>query len=176
MAEAASLESAAAAINLNKDAGQSTAANIKPVDIQALMKSDPRFIARLIQQLDTQMHNMQDEKTRRQQAMKEDTEELQRTDKEISTHIQPGLDALNSRLQQKEQMRTDLRQQLEKQSKTFSNVEKDAQALLLKALHAGRKVTRENASGLLKEVRGYNAAEPTTKLIKGNKPKAQKPV
>ena len=38
-------------------------------------------------------------------------------------------------------MRTDLRQQLEKQSKTFSNVEKDAQALLLKALHAGRKVT-----------------------------------
>lgn len=63
----------------------------KPVDVQALMKSDPRFIARLIQQLDTQMHNMQDEKKRRQQVIKEDTEEMQRIDQEISTHIQPGL-------------------------------------------------------------------------------------
>ena len=50
-------------------------------------------------------------------------------------------DTLNQRLQQKEQTRTALRQQLETQSRTFSNVEKDAQALLLKALHAGRKVT-----------------------------------
>ena len=50
-------------------------------------------------------------------------------------------DALNARLQQKEQMRNDLREQLAKQSKTFSSVERDAQALLLKALHAGRKVT-----------------------------------
>ena len=36
-------------------------------------------------------------------------------------------------------------------------------------------VQRENASGLLKEVRGYNAAEPTTKLIKSSKQKAPKP-
>lgn len=50
-------------------------------------------------------------------------------------------DNMNKRLQQKGQTRTALRQQLETQSKTFSNVEKDAQALLLKALHAGRKVT-----------------------------------
>ncbi len=50
-------------------------------------------------------------------------------------------DALAKALLQKEQMRTELRQQLETQSKTFSSVEKDAQNLLLKALHAGRKVT-----------------------------------
>ncbi|KAL3137646.1 hypothetical protein ABBQ38_004922 [Trebouxia sp. C0009 RCD-2024] len=140
MAEAASVEAPTAAMSHSKDAVPS---DTKPVDVQALMKSDPRFIARLIQQLDTQMHNMQDEKKRRQQ------------------------DTLNKRLQQKEQKRTALRQQLETQSKTFSSVEKDAQALLHKALHAARKVTRENASGLLKEVRGYNAAEPTTQLIKG---------
>lgn len=48
---------------------------------------------------------------------------------------------MNKRMQQKEQTRTALKQQLETQCKTFSNVEKDAQALLLKALHAGRKVT-----------------------------------
>lgn len=36
-------------------------------------------------------------------------------------------------------------------------------------------VQRENASGLLKEVRGYNAAEPTTKLIKSSRQKAPKP-
>ena len=35
---------------------------------------------------------------------------------------------------------------------------------------------RENASGLLKEVRGYNAAEPTTQLIRGKQKKAQRPV
>ncbi len=50
-------------------------------------------------------------------------------------------DALATGLKQKEQMRADLKQQLETQSKTFSSVEKDAQTLLLKALHAGRKVT-----------------------------------
>jgi methyl coenzyme M reductase subunit C-like uncharacterized protein (methanogenesis marker protein 7) len=50
-------------------------------------------------------------------------------------------DALAKALLQKEQMRIELRQQLDTQSKTFSNVEKDAQTLLLKALHAGRKVT-----------------------------------
>jgi len=38
-----------------------------------------------------------------------------------------------------------------------------------------RCVQRENASGLLKEVRGYNAAEPTTKLIKSSRQKASKP-
>lgn len=55
------------------------------------MNSDPRFIARLIQQLDTQMHNMQDEKRRRQEAIAADTEELSRIDKEVATHIQPRL-------------------------------------------------------------------------------------
>ena len=55
------------------------------------MKSDPRFIARLISQLDTQMHGMQDEKKHRQQAINEDVEEMQQIDKEIATHIQPQL-------------------------------------------------------------------------------------
>ena len=53
-------------------------------------------------------------------------------------HLQ---DTLAKDLQEKEQMRTVLKQQLETQSKTFSSVEKDAQTLLMKALHAGRKVT-----------------------------------
>ena len=50
-------------------------------------------------------------------------------------------DALAKGIQEKEQMRADLKQRLETQSKTFSSVEKDAQMLLLKAMHAGRKVT-----------------------------------
>ena len=85
-------ETATAAMNVSKDTGSTAApTNAKPVDVQTLMKSDPRFIARLIQQLDSQMHNMQDEKKRRQQAVKEDTEELQRIDHEIKLHIQPGI-------------------------------------------------------------------------------------
>ena len=82
-------EAATDVLQVNRDATRSTAA--KPMDVQALMNSDPRFIARLIQQLDTQMHGMQDEKRRRQEAMTADTEEVARLDKEIATHIQPRL-------------------------------------------------------------------------------------
>ena len=79
-------------MQLNKHATQRAASKEpKPVDVQALMNSDPRFIARLIQQLDTQMRNMQDEKRRRQEAIAADTEELNRIDKEIATHVQPRL-------------------------------------------------------------------------------------
>ena len=75
----------------NKAASHDSASVTKRVDVQALMQSDPRFIARLISQLDSQMHGMQDEKKRRQQAIASDAEEVQRIDKEIATHIQPRL-------------------------------------------------------------------------------------
>lgn len=94
-------ETATAAMNVSTDTGSGavpTAA--KPVDVQTLMKSDPRFIARLIQQLDSQMHNMQDEKKRRQQAITEDTEEMQRIDQEIKTHVQPGIVEYSAAYQQ----------------------------------------------------------------------------
>lgn len=87
-------------MSVSKEAGPSAASSdVKPVDVQALMKSDPRFIARLIQQLDSQMHSMQDEKKRRQQAINEDAEEMQRIDQEIRTHIQPGIVEYSDALQ-----------------------------------------------------------------------------
>lgn len=55
------------------------------------MSADPRFIARLIQQLDAQMHAMQDEKKRREGSMSEDLTEIERINKEISTHVQPQI-------------------------------------------------------------------------------------
>lgn len=55
------------------------------------MSADPRFIARLIQQLDAQMHAMQDEKKRRESSIYEDQAEMDRIDKEIKTHIQPQM-------------------------------------------------------------------------------------
>lgn len=61
------------------------------VDVKALMSADPRFIARLIQQLDAQMHAMQDEKKRRERSVTEDLAEIERINKEISTHVQPQL-------------------------------------------------------------------------------------
>ena len=89
-------EAATTALQLNKEAGQGPASPAaKPIDVQALMKSDPRFISRLIQQLDSQMHNMQDEKRRRQQAIKDDTEEMLRIDKEISISSQDSLSVLS---------------------------------------------------------------------------------
>lgn len=59
--------------------------------MKALMSADPRFIARLIQQLDAQMHAMQDEKKRKEGSMTEDLAEIERINKEISTHLQPQI-------------------------------------------------------------------------------------
>lgn len=78
------------------DANTSTSSQDMPgqptkVDVKALMSADPRFIARLIQQLDAQMHAMQDEKKRRERSMTEDHAEIERINKEISTHVQPQL-------------------------------------------------------------------------------------
>lgn len=94
-------ETATAAMNVSTDTGSGAVPPAaKPVDVQTLMKSDPRFIARLIQQLDSQMHNMQDEKKRRQQAITEDTEEMQRIDQEIKMHVQPGIVEYSAAYQQ----------------------------------------------------------------------------
>ena len=61
------------------------------MDVKALMSADPRFIARLIQQLDAQMHAMQDEKKRREGNMTDDLAEIERINKEINTHVQPQI-------------------------------------------------------------------------------------
>lgn len=54
-------------------------------------------------------------------------------------------DTLVRGLQTKEKLRDDIKQQLEKQTTSFDRVEKDAQALLQKALHANRKITVQHA-------------------------------
>ena len=59
--------------------------------MKALMSADPRFIARLIQQLDAQMHAMQDEKRRREGSMTDDLAEIERINKEINAHVQPQI-------------------------------------------------------------------------------------
>lgn len=54
-------------------------------------------------------------------------------------------DVLTRQLQTKGKLRDDIKQQLDKQTTSFDRVEKDAQALLHKALHAGRKITVQHA-------------------------------
>lgn len=54
-------------------------------------------------------------------------------------------DTLTLQLQTKEKLREQIKQQLEKQTTSFDKVEKDAQALLQRALHAGRKITVQHA-------------------------------
>lgn len=50
-------------------------------------------------------------------------------------------DTLSRQLQMKEKLKEEIKQQLEKQTTSFDRVEKDAQALLHKALLASRKIT-----------------------------------
>lgn len=76
-------------------------------------------------------------------------------------------DSLGRQLQKKEKLREDIKQQLEKQTNSFDRVEKDAQALLHKALHAGRKIT-VNVPTIIKLI--YTNARLLCKPLNANAP------
>lgn len=59
--------------------------------IKMLMRRDPRFIGRLIEQLDRQMHARLAEKLRRQQERRADQAAIDRIDETIRNNVQPCL-------------------------------------------------------------------------------------
>jgi hypothetical protein len=59
--------------------------------IKVLMRRDPRFIGRLITQLDKHMHAMMFEKHQRLEQIRADEEALAKIDATIASHITPNL-------------------------------------------------------------------------------------
>ncbi|GFH30280.1 uncharacterized protein HaLaN_29101 [Haematococcus lacustris] len=59
--------------------------------IKQLMKGDPKFIARLIEQLDKQMHGLMLQRQKRQAQLDADLKEMAQLDHTIATNIAPNL-------------------------------------------------------------------------------------
>eukprot|EP00877_Chromochloris_zofingiensis_P004964 jgi/Chrzof1/14469/Cz09g03320.t1 len=137
--------------------------------IRELMSRDPKFIARLITQLDTQMHKMMREKYKRSQAVKEDQEALTKLEAVISTHVTPNLEKVNDDLQQKQQMKEQVQKQLDAELANLKNLEREAAALISRARHASGKLMGKTASDSLQEARGFTSTTPTTQIIRAKK-------
>ncbi|WIA31003.1 hypothetical protein OEZ86_001044 [Tetradesmus obliquus] len=137
--------------------------------IKELMRRDPKFIARLISQLDKQMHKMMLEKHKRSEEIKADQAALDKIDTTISTHIQPCLTRLEQDIQYKQALREQVAGQLQGDMQRFKDMEREAAALISKARHANSKLMGKTAQAALQEARGFTATVPTTELIKGKK-------
>ncbi|GFH29481.1 uncharacterized protein HaLaN_28144 [Haematococcus lacustris] len=77
--------------------------------IKQLMKGDPKFIARLIEQLDKQMHGLMLERQKRQAQLDADLKEMAQLDHTIATNIAPNLEEAASLLQATRSMTSKLR-------------------------------------------------------------------
>lgn len=143
--------------------------------IKELMGRDPRFITRLITELDKSMHSMMLDKEKRKQAIKADQEAMQKIDDTVAAHIKPNLDKLTAGLAAKKQLRDEVQQQLNSSLNNFKDMEREAAALVQMAKHATGKIMRTTASQRLQEARGYTATVPTTTLIKSGSKAASSP-
>eukprot|EP00878_Enallax_costatus_P033225 GHUV01036626.1.p1 GENE.GHUV01036626.1~~GHUV01036626.1.p1 ORF type:complete len:161 (+),score=62.02 GHUV01036626.1:313-795(+) len=137
--------------------------------IRELMRRDPKFIARLISQLDKQMHKMMHEKHKRMEEIKADTAALQKIDDTIGTHIMPCLTRLEQDIAEKQQLREQVAQQLESDMDRFKRMEREAAALISKTRHINSKLQAKTAQAALQEARGYTSTVPTTELIRSKK-------
>lgn len=141
-------------------------ANLSEDKIKTLMRRDPKFISRLISQLDKQMHGMLESKQRRVEQMNQDQEEVDKINQIIASHVQPKLNTLNEDIKHKTALREHLQKQLDIEMANFRNLEREAANLIQKARITGGKLMRNTASQRLQEARGFNATQPTTALLR----------
>ncbi|GMH39626.1 hypothetical protein BSKO_07524 [Bryopsis sp. KO-2023] len=141
--------------------------------LSELMKRDPKFITRLISDLDKSMHKMLGEREMRRQRIERNLAEINRINGEVDAHIMPNLSRLREDVKSKKELSEHLKKEIGKQGLTFTNLERNAAALLRKATHSSRGITRTVASNSLQETRGFRCDIPTTTLIKTKKPSSQ---
>eukprot|EP00879_Flechtneria_rotunda_P031222 GHRR01034087.1.p1 GENE.GHRR01034087.1~~GHRR01034087.1.p1 ORF type:complete len:172 (+),score=67.05 GHRR01034087.1:182-697(+) len=141
----------------------------KQEKIKELMRRDPKFIARLIAQLDKQMHKLMLEKHKRTEEVKADQAAVAKIDETIKTHIEPCLKRLEQDIEYKHQLKNQVSKQLESDMDKFKNMEREVAALISKTRHTNSKLMGRTAQAALQEARGFTATVPTTELIKGKR-------
>lgn len=134
--------------------------------IKQLMKADPKFIQRIIGQLDKSMHNMVMQKQKRLEENAAAQQEIDQINESIRTHIQPSLDRLDTSIRSKTDLRAHLTQQIEVEFTNVKNLEAGARALIQRSRHTAGKLMRTTASQRLEEQRGFSSTMPTTQLVK----------
>ncbi|KAI8463628.1 MAG: flagellar associated protein [Monoraphidium minutum] len=147
----------------------------KTEKIKILMRRDPRFIGRLIAQLDKHMHEKLYEKHQRLEAIKADEEALSRLDATIASHITPNLARVEEDISRKTALKAAIEAALVQQMGSCRDLEKACAALVSRARHTSGKLMSKTASDRLQEARGFSATVPTTQLIRGAKAKAPLP-
>mmetsp|Transcript_6741 Transcript_6741/g.14877 ORF Transcript_6741/g.14877 Transcript_6741/m.14877 type:complete len:202 (-) Transcript_6741:482-1087(-) len=135
--------------------------------IKQLMRGDPKFIERLISQLDKQMHNMMLQKVQRQEQIAADLKEIEKLDQIINSHVKPNLDRLNESISAKTELRSSVAKQLDDQTNNLKAMEREAAALIQSARTRTTKLMRATASQRLEEARGFSATVPTSTLVRG---------
>lgn len=137
--------------------------------IRTLMQNDPKFITRLITQLDNQMKSIADQKQKRLDQIAADEEEIRQIDNAIERHIKPNLDRLSEGIRSKDLVRDEAAKGLAEQTKNLRDLERDAAALILAARTKSTKLHRKTAADRLTEARGFNCSTPTTTILRGTK-------
>ncbi|GLC55314.1 hypothetical protein PLESTB_000971500 [Pleodorina starrii] len=84
-----------------------------PEKIKILMKRDPKFITRLITQLDKSMHALILEKMRRREAIAAAEKEIEQINETIRTHVKPNLERLDSSIVTKRELRDNLAKEID---------------------------------------------------------------
>eukprot|EP00879_Flechtneria_rotunda_P016473 GHRR01017238.1.p1 GENE.GHRR01017238.1~~GHRR01017238.1.p1 ORF type:complete len:140 (+),score=42.94 GHRR01017238.1:182-601(+) len=112
----------------------------KQEKIKELMRRDPKFIARLIAQLDKQMHKLMLEKHKRTEEVKADQAAVAKIDETIKTHIEPCLKRLEQDIEYKHQLKNQVSKQLESDMDKFKNMEREVAALISKTRHTNSKL------------------------------------
>ncbi|GBF92174.1 hypothetical protein Rsub_05256 [Raphidocelis subcapitata] len=138
--------------------------------IKTLMRRDPRFIGRLITQLDKHMHKMMAEKHERLEQIRADEEALATLDATVASHITPNLERLEVTIAEKTAQRAAIEAALAQQLSNCRDLGKEVSALVSRARHTSSKLRSKTASDRLQEARGFTSTVPTTQLIRG-KPK-----
>ncbi|KAL6761332.1 flagellar associated protein [Haematococcus lacustris] len=135
--------------------------------IKQLMKGDSKFIARLIEQLDKQMHGLMLERQKRQAQLDADLKEMAQLDHTIATNIAPNLEKAVQAVRAKTQLRDQLKQQLAEQAGQLKKMQEEAASLLQATRSMTSKLRRNTASQRLEEARGFSTSRPTTSLLRG---------
>ncbi|GIL67230.1 hypothetical protein Vafri_20666 [Volvox africanus] len=146
-----------------------------PEKIKILMRRDPRFITRLISQLDKSMHTLLLEKMRRQEEVAAAEKEITQINETIKTHIAPNLERLNKAITTKTELREGLAKQIDASMGNVRNLEQEARALIQKTRHTAGQLMRNTATQRLEEARGFSASAPTTAILKAAAVNSGKP-
>lgn len=140
-----------------------------PLFVRRTHVQDPKFIGRLIGQLDSNMSRMIDDKHKRVTQIEEDTKELARLEEFINSNVQVSMDKLKADLAAKKEVRDRLQKQLDDQGERVKSMMQDATSIAMNARHVAATLRRKMANATLAEARGFTTTIPTTELIKGSR-------